>query len=378
MSGKATQLKEVPGLERFHADPARSYTLPAHYAYDPEIFAREKKAIFYRTWQLAGHGSQLEAPGDYVTCRVADQDLLVIRGKDGELRAFYNVCAHRAHKLLEGSGRAKVIVCPYHAWSYHADGRLRSARNSEKVAGFDLDAFCLTPVKVESFLGFVFVNLDPAAPSLKSQAGDLEEEVLAIAPDVAKLKLAHRKHYDIKANWKNLIENYSECYHCPASHPDFANRLIEMDSYRITTHAIYHSHRSCSKPPGNTAYDIDTGVANAQEFASWYLWPNLAIEVYPGGFLNVFQVAPEEPERSLQTIDWYFFDETPTAEQAEVVKFLDETVRAEDVTICESVQRGLHSRGYRQGRFIVDPERSDRSEHAVHHFQSLVRDALGE
>lgn len=131
---------------RLNADPARSYTLSARYYTSPEIFEREREAVFFRSWIYAGHAEDLREPGSYITTMVLDQNILIARGKDMTLRAFYNVCSHRAHELLKGAGRAKVITCPYHAWSYHLDGRLRTARGSEKVESFDAAEFCLKPV----------------------------------------------------------------------------------------------------------------------------------------------------------------------------------------------------------------------------------------
>lgn len=364
-------------IGRFHQDPERSYTLPASYAYDPAVFAAEKEAIFYRSWQYAGHGEQVAKPGDYVVRTVGEESIAIVRGSDGTLRAFYNVCVHRAHQLLEGGGNVKRIVCPYHAWTYETDGRLKYARNSEHVRGFQVSDSCLTPVQVEEFLGFLFVNLDPHAPALSSQTHGLEEEVRRFSPRLAELTLSHRRGYDVKANWKNIVENYSECYHCPKSHPSFVRDVVDINSYSIEVHDIYHSHRGVAKPPEEAAYEFDANATeHAQEFGGWFLWPNVSIEVYPGGCLNVFHVVPVEPERSMLYIEWYFYDKQPTKEQSEVIEYLHETVRLEDQVICESVQRGLRSRGYQDGRFVVDNARSDASEHAVHHFQHMVKKAL--
>ncbi len=365
--------------DRFCADPERSYTLPAHYSYQPEIYAREMEAIFSRTWQYVGHAERVRHAGSYVVTQVANESLVILRGSDGTLRAFYNVCAHRGHRLLRDSGNIESIVCPYHAWSYHLDGRLRHARNSDRVAGFDPDAICLKQVQVEEFLSFVFVNLDPDATSLKRQTGELDQQVREYAPRLGELTLAHRRGYEIEANWKNIIENYSECYHCPKSHPGFTEQVVDIDSYRIEVRDAYHWHHSRAKPPEQGAYGFDPAASDhAQEFSSWYLWPNLAIEVYPGGCLNLFHVVPVGPERSVQYIEWYFYDAQCTAEQKEIIDYLHRTVRIEDQTICESVQRGLHSRAYQQGRLVVDPQRSAASEHGVHHFQRLVWRALHE
>jgi phenylpropionate dioxygenase-like ring-hydroxylating dioxygenase large terminal subunit len=230
--------------KKFHADPEHSHTLPARLYYDPEIYEREKDAIFYKTWQFMGHAEQVANAGDYVTRKIHDQNIVILRGKDQTLRAFHNVCQHRAHELLEGSGNVKVITCPYHAWSYELDGALRSARGSEKVAGFNPDDICLKNIQVEVFVNFLFVNLDLDAPSLKSQTGNLEDEMRRFLPRLEGLTLAHRFSYDVKANWKNLIENFSECYHCPIVHQDLCANVLDLDSYRITTHDVHQSHHS--------------------------------------------------------------------------------------------------------------------------------------
>ena len=139
-----------PTTERpLHEDPARSYTLSARYYISPEIYDREREAVFYRSWIYAGHVEELREPGSFITVPIIDQNVAVVRGKDGTLRAFYNVCQHRAHELLRGRGRTPVITCPYHAWSYHLDGRLRTARGSQNVEGFNADEFCLKGIQVE-------------------------------------------------------------------------------------------------------------------------------------------------------------------------------------------------------------------------------------
>ena len=129
--------RQTCDLGKFDADPEKSYTIPKQYYTDPAIYEREKEAIFYKAWNYACHAGQVAEAGDFVTVRVADQNIAVLRGQDGGLRAFYNVCSHRAHELLQGCGRAKIVTCPYHAWTYHTDGRLRSAVGQKTVDGFD-------------------------------------------------------------------------------------------------------------------------------------------------------------------------------------------------------------------------------------------------
>lgn len=363
-------------LDKIDRHPGRSYTLPGHFYHEPAIFAHETEAIFYRTWQYAGHVSQLAAPGDYITQEVGDESVIVLRDGTGQLRAFYNVCQHRAHRLLAGEGRVKsVITCPYHAWCYGLDGGLRAARNSDRVAGFDTADFSLQPVRVETLCGFVYVNLDPEAPALGDRLTDFEGEFLSFDPHPERLVRAYRKEIDVRANWKVIIENYDECYHCPISHPSLSTAALDMRSYRIQVHEAYHVQTSgnCGERQG---YRFSTEGPRGEDFASWLIWPNVVFEYYPGGQLTVFHNKPLGPERTLQVIEWYLPQAEPSAMEQEVIDFVD-VVREEDIPIVESVQRGLHSRGYRQGRFVVDEEGTGMSEHAVHDFQLKVLRALG-
>lgn len=361
---------------RFSRDPERSFTLPSQYYIDPAIFEREKRDIFYKSWNFACHVGQVEEPGSFVTVRVADQNIAVLRGQDGTLRAFHNVCSHRAHELLQGCGKTKLITCPYHAWTYHTDGRLRSAVGQKNVAGFEATEFALKPVQVEAYAGFIFVNLDPGATSLASQAGDLQTEVLKFCPDVNKLKFSHRLTYELKANWKNVVDNFLECYHCSVAHPAFVD-LVDIQNYRTKTHGIYSSHIS---PPGrcdNTAYQIPEG--DDRDFSAWWLWPNVTFNVFPGpANITALHIMPTGPETTLEHFDFFTLSEELSEAEQAAKSYIDEVLQPEDISLVESVQRGLHSLGYSQGRFIVDKDRTFVSEHGLHHFHSQVLDALGD
>ena len=361
---------------RFSRDPERSFTLPARYYTEPEVYEREKRAIFYKAWNYAGHASQLREPGSYVTVMVADQNIIVLRGQDGELRAFYNVCSHRAHELLKGCGKAKLITCPYHAWTYHTDGRLRSAVGQKRVAHFEAKEFALKPVKVEEYASFVFVNLDSDAPSLASQSGQLAEEIRKFCPEVENVVLRKRMTYDLKANWKNVVDNFLECYHCTPAHPAFVD-LVDIKNYRTITHKIYSSHIS---PPGradNSAYCLLPGQEG--NFAGFWLWPNVTFNAFPGCMnIAILHIMPTGPETVREHLDFYFSEDTPQAIIDQAIEYTDKTLQPEDIGLVESVQRGLHSLGYTQGRFIIDKDRTFISEHGLHHFHTLVLDALGE
>ena len=361
----------------FTADPTRSFTMPARMYHDREVFDREKAAIFYRSWIYAGHVSQVAEPGQFLTARIHEQNVFVARGRDGVLRAFYNVCAHRGHELLEGTGKKNVITCPYHAWAYDFDGTLVNARNSENVAGFDKCAFSLKPVRVEVFCGLVMINLDPDAVPFAEQTEALESEIRHYVPDCDQLGFAQRDSYDVAANWKVLVDNFLECYHCHCAHRDFVD-LVDMDSYRTKVHGIYSAQISeAPRSTDSSAFRFEKGTVDFG-YAGWFVWPNMTIWAYPGEpNLSVLQMLPSGPERCVEYQDWFTIGGAVTAQLSDAIAYQKDTLQPEDIGLCESVQRGLKSFGYNQGRFIVDREMTELSEHAVHHFQRLVMQAIG-
>ena len=363
--------------QAFVKDPAKSFTLPARFYQQEEVYRREMEAIFFRSWWYAGHTSQIAHTGDYLTASIGDQNIFIIRDRTNELRAFYNVCQHRGHELLDGSGRTNVIVCPYHAWSYDLDGSLIGARNTAKMAGFAKCDFALQPAQVEVFCGLVFINLDNSASSLAEQTGDLEQEIRNYCPDVDQLAFAQRDTYNVACNWKVMIDNFLECYHCHTAHRDFVD-LVDMKSYRSEPKGIYSSHISnAAKSTENSAYQFEKGDVDFG-FAGWYLWPNLTIWAYPGEpNISVLQMVPDSANRTIEYQDWFVPEGKPTSQLQDAMDYQKDILQPEDILLCESVQRGLNSRGYNQGRFVVDADRSELSEHAVHHFQQMVVDALG-
>lgn len=373
-SVKTQKAADIP----FHSDPAQSFTIPASYYLSEDIYQREQSAIFYRCWWYAGHVSQLQNTGDYLTTQIHDQNIFIVRDRGGDLAAFYNVCQHRGHELLTGSGRANLIVCPYHAWSYDLDGSLKGARNTEKMPGFNKCDFALKKVNVEVFCGLVFINLDPQAVPLAEQASELEKEIRDYCPTVDELAFAQRDRYQVECNWKVMIDNFLECYHCHTAHRDFVD-LVDMDSYRSVTRGIYSSHISnAAKSTENSAYKFEKGDVDFG-FAGWFLWPNLTLWAYPGeANLSILQMIPNGREGTLEYQDWFVPNGQASEQLQDAMRYQKDVLQPEDISLCESVQRGLKSHGYNQGRFVVDAERSELSEHAVHHFQRLVMDALAD
>lgn len=357
----------------FDPDPARSMSLRSDAYTDPRWLDADVSAIFARTWQWVCHVSQLTERGSYVSATVAGMPVVAVRGRDGALRAFYNVCKHRAHELLSGAGVARTIVCPYHAWVYNLDGRLSGARRADRMETFDKSDICLERVQVEEFGGFVYVNLDAAARPLAEQAADLALEIERWAPDVAELTHAKRLTYDVATNWKNVIDNFLECYHCHVAHPEFVD-LVDMDTYEVKTHGIWSSHFAEAGKRENTAYDVSGATVN--DHAVWWLWPNTCLLRYPGrGNFMVFQILPAGTDRTLET--WDFYLETPEPDDAEMqsIRYIDEVLQQQDIRLVESVQRGMRTPAFTQGRIVHDPAGSGLSEHGVHHFHGLVLDA---
>ena len=181
-----------------HAEPLRS--LEARYYTDPEIFEIEKAGLLSRTWQFAGHASQLKSPGDYFAFELADESLFCIKGRDGEIRTFYNVCQHRAHQLVSGAGSTRVVVCPYHAWTYELTGQLRAAPNTKFVAGFEKSRICLTEVRTEVLLGFIFVNLDTDTRPMDEWFPGVRAELESFVPHWAQLEPLYQSLLDRPTN----------------------------------------------------------------------------------------------------------------------------------------------------------------------------------
>jgi choline monooxygenase len=357
----------------YDENPAASMSLRAEAYTEQAWFDHEQRTIFRRSWQWVGHVEAVREPGRFTTTTVADMPIAVVRDRSGVLRAFYNVCKHRAHELLSGSGTTNAITCPYHAWVYDLGGQLKGARHSQHLVDFDLGDICLDQVQVEELGGFVWVNLDPAAAPLSEQSGALGTEIADWAPDLHELTFAKRLTYEIDSNWKNVVDNFLECYHCHVAHEDFVD-LVDMDSYTVTTHGIYSSHMAEAGKSENTAYDVSE--ATVTDHAVWWLWPNTALLRYPGrGNFIILHIIPVGPNKTRETYDFFLETAEPTEAELESIRYIDDVLQPEDIALVESVQRGMQTPAFDQGRIVHDPAGSGLSEHALHHFHGLVLDA---
>ncbi len=361
-------------VDRFDPDPSVSFTMAATMYTDPEVAAHERRAIFADSWQWVGHGSDAAEPGQYFTATIADERIFVIRDNEGELRAFFNVCLHRGHSLLKGSGKLNgLITCPYHAWVYDSTGALRGARMSERMPDFDVEDFRLAEVAVEDFCGFVFVHLGDAPEPMDACYPGLRDAVTAIHPDPTNLRLATDSTFDIAGNWKNVGDNLLECYHCHPTHKAFVD-LIEMATYRNEIFENW-SIQSGRANVGNDVYEVTSG---APGFTSAFVWPNVSIGQLPGQRgVFMFHFVPTGPETTLQRLAYYSPDGELDQLETRAFEYFNDVLGPEDVALVEDVQIGLRSAGYHQGKFICIPDRPEISEHAVHHFHAMVLDALG-
>ena len=360
-------------------EPGSSYTLPSYLYTDPDVYEVEKEKIFYRTWQYVAPTCFFKEPGDYITVQICDQNLFVMMGSDNELRAFYNVCQHRAHELLpKGSGNvSKLIVCPYHAWAFSREGALRGAPRTKQRPGFNKADFSLKQARLEVFLNCAFINLDADATPLSEQAGDLEQDVRRQLPYFDQLDnpvegLLGETY--IKAGWKVVVDNYVECYHCDHAHPAFAD-LICMDSYQHDTFGIWARQLGGEIRKDNSAYTLGDNEPCMQS-SFWYLWPNTTFNVLPGSEeLNISAIRPislEESDFGGHSISVNGEYNKPRSE------YTADVLVPEDIALCESVQRGLKSKGYSQGPIVIDDALSGRGEQALHHFHRLVQKALAQ
>ncbi|MHA6194367.1 aromatic ring-hydroxylating oxygenase subunit alpha [Pseudomonas wadenswilerensis] len=357
----------------YHPDPLVSQSLRKEAYIDPQWFQLDQQRIISQSWQWVCHVEKVREPGRYITAEIAGNPVAVLRDQNGQLKAFYNVCKHRAHPLLAGEGTVKRIICPYHSWCYGLDGALTGAPHVGGLKDFNKSDIHLSPVQVEEFCGFIFVNLDPDARPLAEQSGELQQEVLHWAPDVANLTFGHRLTYAIKSNWKNVVDNFLECYHCPTAHKDFCT-LVDMDTYKVQTHGIYSSHMAEAGNGHNSAYD--TSKAKVRTHAVWWLWPNTCLMRYPGrSSMIVLHIIPAGPDLTYETYDFYLETPEPDEMEREAIRYLDEVLQVEDIALVENVQRGMRTPAFEQGRIVTDPNGSGKSEHALHHFHGLILDA---
>ncbi len=344
-------------------------TPPAAWYTDARVLAAEQACVFARTWQLVGRAEQVAQAGQYFTALVAAEPIIVARGADEHLRAFSNVCRHRAGPVAEGCGRRKNFQCGYHGWTYALDGRLTGTPEYEGVACFSKEENGLPQFRVETWGPLIFVNLAPDYAPLADTLADLPARVGQRA-DWPELRLAARKDWYVDCNWKVYVDNYLEGYHIPLVHPAL-NRELDYARYRTETKRYYSIQHAPLRSA--TATRLQAGAGDTDDAAQFFwLFPNLMLNVYADNY-STNLIVPLGAERTLTVFEWYFRAPESAATQTrvkETIEFSDE-IQHEDIKICETVQRNLRSRTYRPGRYSV------KRENGVHHFHGLLHEFLG-
>jgi choline monooxygenase len=363
-----------PAADRLGADLDRGLSLPATWYTDPAVAERERDRIFRHAWQYVGRAEQLVNPGDYLTASAGEVPVVVVRG-DGGLKAFVNVCRHRRHEVMSGAGNKKALQCPYHAWTYDLDGRLKAAPRCEREESFNKDDFPLLSAAADVWGPWVFVNLDVRAKPLAHFLGELPQIIAKSGLDLTRLRFRQRNDgWARDVNWKVMIENYLECYHCPVRHPGFSAVIdVDPDAYSLRSYEWFSSQVGSVRPAAlgakgeKTAYDARGAVTAAQYH---FLWPNLTININPGHpNLSIDVWLPDGAGRTRGFSEYYFGPDVPEDWARELMAF-NRQVGAEDEALTDSVQRGLRGGLPAQGCFLSN------SEHLVIHFQRLVLAAL--
>ena len=344
-------------------------TLPWDWYVDPAVLRLEREHVFGRFWQYACRAAQVAEPGSFATALAGELPVVVVRGADGELRAFVNVCRHRGSLVCEGEGRRESLQCPYHAWTYDLDGRLRAAPRTDREPGFDRERLGLVPVAAERWGPFVFVNPDAGAPPLAEQLGELPGLLADGGIDLDALSFWGRlEGEEYAANWKVCAENYLECYHCAVAHPSFSRAVdVAPGTYGLDASGFVLSQFGLPRDGGGGVYDARGEVPRGQFHL---LFPNTVLNVMPGRpNLSIGPIVPRGPERTARYLDYFF---APDAGSDWVRDFLalDEQVGVEDRVLVERVQAGVRSGAVGEGVLLPDSER------LVARFQELVGAAL--
>jgi Rieske 2Fe-2S family protein len=344
-------------------------TLPGRFYHDPAIWQREQARLFGRLWVCVGRAAQFPATGHYRTVRVGEESVLIVRGDDGGLRAFLNVCRHRGAQLCPAErGQTRTLQCRYHAWTYGLDGRLLRAPGLQDSAAFDKDTFGLVPVALETWEGLVWVNLaenppplaDQLLPQLAARLGDADR---LAAYRMGTLAVGRTLEYEVQANWKVIVENFMECYHCAPMHPELVRLLPAFRSgatqeYGLGTRladdaeGLTMSGRAPAPPfPG-------LAPGHERHYYGMVVRPNMLLNLLPDHVI-VHTLTPLAPDRSRVTCDWLFAPEVvqrPGFDPGDTVGLFDQ-VNRQDWEVCEWVQAGVRSRAFAAGGVYVPIER---------------------
>jgi choline monooxygenase len=368
----ASSVREIVASYDDRARLSEASTIPAPWYVDDRIAELETRTVFTKSWQMVGRADQVEKPGQFVTATIAREPIVVVRGNDGILRGFYNVCRHHAAAVVsEACGQASILHCPYHGWNYGLDGSLKGMPEFDGVKNFDRGQNGLVPVEAARWEQFVFVSLDPKPEPLEKFLGRL---VTRMAPvGISKLRYFDTRTYDIHCNWKVFVDNYLDGgYHVPHLHQGL-NSVLDYKQYTIEIEDRYCLQ---SSPMVSSDEDAATGATRKGDRA-WYFWqyPNLMLNCYQG-YMDTNLVLPIDADHCRVHFDFYFDDVSEERrEYNQQSVSVGARVQDEDLSICEAVQRGLKSRAYGAGRLSV---RREAGEHLFHRLLAAdLKEGLG-
>jgi Rieske 2Fe-2S family protein len=365
--------------------PSLIPTLPGHHYTDPGVFAREQERIFEAMWFCAVRAGDLAGPGSFRTVQVGRESVLIARGRGGELKAFLNICRHRGAKLCtEESGEVKrAFQCPYHAWTYGLDGKLVAAPNLTKMPDIDRVEYGLVKVHLREWLGYVWVCLADEPPSFESDVmGAVTERLGTLeaidAYEIGDLSVGRRITYDVKANWKLIVENFMECYHCATIHPELTEVLPEFADGYAAQYYVGHGAEFGTDIRGFTVdgsegFEKLPGVSDDQD-RRYY-----AITIKPQVFVNLVpdhiifhRMYPMAEDRTIVECDWLYSKEV-VASGRDVSRSVElfHRVNAQDFDACERCQPAMSSRAYAKGGVLVP------SEHHIGAFHDWVTAMVG-
>jgi choline monooxygenase len=359
---RQSSVEEIVASYNDRAPLSEASTIPAPWYVDARIAQLENLTVFSETWQVIGRADQVEKPGGFVSATVAGEPIVAVRGTDGQLRAFYNVCRHHAAKVVTDTcGIASLLHCPYHGWNYGLDGSLKGMPEFDGVKNFERRDNGLVPVKAEIWDAFVFVNLDPQAKPLGDFLGGLVQRCQPLG--LSKLHFFDRKQYDIACNWKVYVDNYLDGgYHVPHLHKALSS-VLDYKQYTIE-----NEDRYCLQSSPMVASDEDaaTGATRKGDRAR-YFWqyPNFMINCYEG-YMDTNLVIPLDVDHCRVVLDFYISDKTQSRREYNAQSIaVGNRVQDEDLGICEDVQRGLKSRAYGAGRLSVRREAGEQLFHRL-------------
>ncbi len=367
--------------------PTQASNLPGKFYYDEQIYRQELERIFYRSWLCVGREQDIPKPGSFVTRKIGTESIIITRGSDHKLSAFYNVCRHRGAQLLrEEQGQCRSIRCAYHAWTYALDGTLIGAPHTEHLLDFSKEDYRLFPLTVQSWGGFLFLTFQQEGLSLPQYLGDFIRKWEGVP--LAELQRGDRIVYQVAANWKIVCENFSECYHCPAIHPE----LNRITYYRHGDNDAFLSKKGplqgtfsggWMELSGDYQSMTLTGytdrpplrglrMEDRRRIYYYLVFPNLFFSLHPD-YLMIHTVWPQNPTSSLVVCEWFFEPASMAAPGFSVQDAVEmwDRINRQDWQVCALSQNGLQSRAYTPGRYTA-------LETMVHDFDAYIVQILDE